>query len=481
MSIDYERPEVAQARPNWELVDSVRRAHGVKRYLRRLRGVQRLTPESEMWSEDATRQKDYEDAAIFYNITGHTLRGLVGTAFRHPMEVDLPGALEHLEDDSDGQGNSLVQQAKGLLRQLLVKGRAGLWVDYPVTGGEVSQAEASVLRPRIHRIQAEQIINWSTAEIQGRTRLRLVVLKYTEEVEADYEVSSEERIRELGLDESSRYFVREWREVQDSATGKKVWQEGEQHFPTDSSGAFFTEIPFTFVGADNNDPSVDEIPLLDMATINVGHYRNSADFEDSVFYAGQSQPWMSGATDEVFDLIDQYGIRIGSRQLFPVPAGETFGFATPDPNPLVRQAMVDKVDMMIGLGARFIRDSGPAKTASESQDDSAKAASSLSTVAQNLVQAYNRAIGWAGRFAGADGGVVSLDTDFSYISRDPQSLAMWVKSYLEGAVPEHMYIGWMKRNGYFPRDMDDETISSMLGGVEPESGAGGADSNLGEV
>ena len=46
-------------------------------------------------------------------------------------------------------------------------------------------------------------------------------------------------------------------------------------------------IPFTFIGATNNDHTIDDAPLLPLAELNIGHFRNSADNEESSFVVGQ--------------------------------------------------------------------------------------------------------------------------------------------------------------------------------------------------
>ncbi len=51
---------------------------------------------------------------------------------------------------------------------------------------------------------------------------------------------------------------------------------------------YWDEIPFTFVGAQNNDPTIDDSPLAALVEINHGHYRNSADYEDSVWFCGRA-------------------------------------------------------------------------------------------------------------------------------------------------------------------------------------------------
>ena len=79
-----------------------------------------------------------------------------------------------------------------------------------------------------------------------------------------------------------------------------------------SSGKVFDRIPFEFIGAENNDSTVDDAPLWPLAYLNLHHFRNSADYEDSVFLIGQAQPWMSGLTTEWRDWMQEKGVYLGS-------------------------------------------------------------------------------------------------------------------------------------------------------------------------
>jgi len=481
MSIDAQRKDYIDALPGWKKIDDVRKARDLAKYLRKLHSPGIATSEL---AGDTVRQRQYEDAAVFYNILGFTVRGLIGTMFRRQPTLALPARLQYIGTNSDGRGNGIAQHSRRTAINVLTKGRAGLWVNYPKTNGEVSIAEREKAFATIHFIRPEQIINWSVKSDGANAKLSLVVIKYQHEKIEQYEVKCVDRIKELALDGAGRYFVREW-EREENARGIKKRDEwkpvDEPSYPTDASGTEFTEIPFTFVGSENNDHEVDEAPMIDMARVNIGHYRNSADYEDSVFYAGQSQPWMSGMNESYYDLIKREGIRVGSRVMMPVPPGEQFGFATPDPNPLVFAAMKHKVEMMIGLGARFIAPGGQAKTAYEAESERESSHSLLQAIAENVSDAYTRALAWCSRFMGSDQPAeYIIDSDFSDIGATPQLLAAWVKSYIDGAVPESQYIEWMQRQGYFDPTLRREEIAEQLAG-DANDGAGGAESQLGEV
>lgn len=496
MSIETPRKEYAEALPEWEKIDRVRKHKDLAQYLRTLTTTHvwqdREGNTSHGIVEDEIRQNEYAKNAVFYNITAYTIRGLLGTMFRKAPVFDPAGRLKYLLENCDGKGNGINQQARSLGAEVIANGRAGLWVNYPKTEGEVSVADEGRLFATIHRLCPQQIINWSTMSDGAKVKLSLVVFTFQHEEMVDYELTCETRIKELALDEDGKYYCQEWRKVEGEGDKREWIREGEPVVPTDKDGTPFDEIPFTFVGSENNDHEIDEPPMMDMVAINIAHYRNSADFEDSVFYAGQSQPYMVGVDETTYEMIQKHGIRVGSRVMMPVPEGGAFGFATPDANPVVRQAMIDKVEQMIGIGARFVTPGGGAKTAYEAESDREVSHSLLSTITENVANAYSRALTWVGRFMGADAPEYILDSDFSDVGATPQLLAAWVKSYLDGAVPQADYIEWMQRQGYFDPERDPEDIAAELNGddegaeddgtapvPEPE-GAGGPDSELGE-
>lgn len=128
--------------------------------------------------------------------------------------------------------------------------------------------------------------------------------------------------------------------------------------------------------------------------INLGHYRNSADYEDSVFWCGQAQPWISGLDEQWRDWMEKNGVYVGSRAPMMLPAGGQFGYAQPLPNTLVKEALNDKNQMMIELGARLVVASLATKTATESRGDQSAATSVLAGCVANVSEAYTRAIMW---------------------------------------------------------------------------------------
>ena len=169
-----------------------------------------------------------------------------------------------------------------------------------------------------------------------------------EDVVADYAVKTKETKREIAL-EDGVLVDRKWHMVD------KKWVVLSEVFPRGRDGKSLTFVPFMFLGAQDNTSKIGKPPMLSLARKNRDHFRNSADNEESVWFTGQSQPWASGLDQETVAAWKKEGIYVGSRKVMALGDEGQFGFATADPNTAARQAMLDKVEEMAAIGARFIK------------------------------------------------------------------------------------------------------------------------------
>ena len=73
--------------------------------------------------ENVARNNAYVERAVFYGVTGYTLNGLLGLAFRKDPRTNLPAKLAHLQKNADGNRNSIYQQSQLVLANVLAAGR----------------------------------------------------------------------------------------------------------------------------------------------------------------------------------------------------------------------------------------------------------------------------------------------------------------------------------------------------------------------
>ena len=454
----------------WKKVDDIIKAQNLKKYLVKL-NPQDTSKENEL------RNDQYFNRSVFYNVSGRTLRGFTGSIFRKQPVFEAPKLLEYMKSNVDGSGVSIFQQAQKVCNDVTAKGRSGLFTTFPETEGSVKNQDIVSGRvvPTISRFAPEQILNWRTISDGSQVKLSLVILHEQIEKEREqdkYKIDLIEQIREIFLD----YERDENGEpINDNLIYKErkhqllggTWQVISEQVPKNGKGENWSYIPFNFVGAKNNDVEPDLPSMIDIVDINIAHYRNSADFEDSVYHAGQNQPWMSGLTQDHLTMMKENNIYVGSPNMLAVPEGGQFGFAKPEPNPLVRQAMQDKVEMMISLGAKMIESGSANKTATQVLGEREAQTSELSLIAENVSAAYMQAIKSACEYINADPEEVNfqLNTEFVNIEASPQELQQIVAGFVQGAIPLGDYVDWMKKKGFFDEEKPVEDYSESLANV----------------
>ena len=116
---------------------------------------------------------DYLLRASFYNATGRTKEGLIGTAFAKEAEKDI-GSLDYLKTNADGLGLGIDQLAQKALGYNLTFARGGFLTDYPQLENPASKADNITAMIKLYSPQS--IINWDTEMFDGKLRLSLVVL-----------------------------------------------------------------------------------------------------------------------------------------------------------------------------------------------------------------------------------------------------------------------------------------------------------------
>jgi hypothetical protein len=338
-------------------------------------------------TENQKRYQSYIDRAVFYNVSRRTLAGLVGEVFDTPPAAKLPTSLDPIVKDASGGGISLEQLAKRATRLALANGRAGILTDFPQAppeGFTQAQIASGLVRSTLTVYAPLDIINWRVEEVDGVDQLILVVLKEKYVISDDgFQEKTGIQYRALRLI-GGKYVVEIYR---DKFTGPFQTLN-----PTDKNGNPLEAIPFQFIGSENNDADIDEAPMYDLCSLNIAHYRNSADFEEACFIVGQPTPWFAGLTESWVDDVLGGQISLGARAAIPLPVGGTAGLLQVQETTMAFDAMGHKEAQMVALGAKLITAPEAAVTATEAKIDNRSETSVLATVAGNVTSAIEKAL-----------------------------------------------------------------------------------------
>lgn len=442
--------------PSWErIADCLEGEDAIK-----ARGVKYLpVPDAESGGTATDeRYKNYVKRAVFYGVTGRTLLGLVGQVFGRESVIELPKELDNLVSDAEGTGTGLEQQAKRALEYCLSFGRGGLLADFPQTETAPTKLEIDegIMRPIVRLYRPQDIINWRTKKVGAKTLLSLVVLKETVDVEDDgFETTTQTAYRVLRLGEDNVYTMQVY--VEDDSDPSNVAEYTGIITPKKADGTPFSVIPFIIFGPENNDPDVDSAPLDSMASLNIAHYRNSADYEDAVFIAGQPTPVFAGLTQEWVEKVMKGRVFLGSRKGIMLPKDGSAQMLQAQPNMLPKEAMDMKEGQMRAIGAKLVEDRNIRRTATEAKQDEASETSVLSSSTKNVSAAYRAVIEWCMDFtpSGRQEFDFELNSDFDLSSMTPEERRQLVAEWQAEAISFEEMRRALKRGRIAYQDDED--------------------------
>lgn len=411
--------------PIWELGrDSVKGSPAIKK-----KGTQYLPMPNylDQSEENKQRYKDYKQRACYVNFTGQTKEGLIGMAFLKDPVIEIKEPLTYLEESTDGGALSLSQFTRKMISDSLEVGRSGILVDYPSVPDGLTKIETDGINANILRYKAENIINWKTEKVNGDSVLSLVVL--TEKVEANSEDG-------FSGDELTYYRVLR---LEDGVYSQAIYDDEENIIsviePRKADGSRWSEIPFCFVGSENNNEEVDKPVLIDIAEANIAHYRNSADYEESSFITGQPTPYLVGLTQGWVDSVLDGKITLGASAAIFLPENGDAGLLQAAPNSMPIEGMRQKEDQMVKIGARIIADNSGTETAEAARIRFSGQNSKLAAVIGNIEDAIKKAFVWAGEFMGGDGEIeFTLNRQFYDSTIDPQKLIANIQMLDRGVI-----------------------------------------------
>jgi len=455
MAVDSTNAEYSNRLPDWKkLRDVIAGEDAVKdqatAYLPRLGG------------QDDKQYAAYKMRASFYNATGRTVEGLSGMVFRKSPQVEVPEAMADMMKDVTLSGVQLHAFAEQIVEEVLAAGRAGALVDYPRVrdrGLTRAQAERMNLRPFWIGYKPEDILDWRVGLVGNKTILTQVRLfeKISEEGEKEFEEVQVEQIRVLELvdgttpdDEPTgemQYQQRLFRK--NSKTGE--WEETDDTIVPMMAGRPLNFIPFVFFGVRDTTPQVSKPPLLDLANINLSHYRTNADLEHGAHFTALPTPYCFGIReDEAPDQIGPETVWTGTQKDVSVGMLEYTGKGL---DALEKRREV-KEAQMAALGARMLE---APKKAAEAADTArihrTGEISVLASIAMSVAAGLTRLTAISRDWMGLQGDVaVRLNTDFMPTPMDPQMLTALFQLVQGGRISQQTFFENLQRGEIIAAD-----------------------------
>lgn len=468
---DWVHPEVTWWYDEWLLI---RDAAAGEREVKEERT--RYLPQLE--SQDANEYSAYLDRATYYNFTGRTTNALVGTVFyRDPVISGLSEKLTKRLKYITKEGASHLVLMKGVCQEVLTLGRVGLLVDLP-------REPSTDPKPYFEMYIAENILDWDTTVINdpahsahGQRVFSKIVLREIDPVRLTgasgiYQKKHVVRYRELSLQvlPNPNTGIPKYTYVQryfSSSTGDAVYTDTAQVdevIPT-RRGEPLDLIPFFLLGTMWSSPEIEKPPLLDIARLNMSHYKSYAHLEHGRFFTGMpvyyaESPQGDGSNEYV----------VGPSVVWNVPSGGKVGILEFNGNGLkfLSDALDQKEAQAAALGGRMIG----VRTGSTSESDNAVAVKDrneqviLLNAVETLDEGFRRALvlwaWWQNEDAASSGLKVEHNRDFLLNLAGAREMRAVAGMYQDGLIPVDVLYDYLVKSEVIPAWMALDEFEALL-------------------
>lgn len=407
----------------------------------------------------------YRKRGNFYNAVSRTVGGLNGMIFQEAPVVTMQESLKAMLDDITLTNVPFETFAAESGKEVFLTGRYGILIDMPQpTSDKVAPGalvrDASDMRPYFIAYKAEDIINWRTTRKGGTEILTMVVLCETAELgysEADpFTCTTVKQFRVVMLDDSGKAITQIWRPKAD--VGNEYAKTAEGDVPLMRRGEQLTFIPFVFLGALSAGPELESPPLIDLADVNLGHWRNSCDFEYGLHLVALPTPWVAGAKGS-----GNGAQPIGPSVVWELDVNGKAGMLEFSGTGLKAfvDAMDEKKKQMATLGARLLEDQPQVnETASAVRIRHTGETASLKSVAQalemGLSQALQIAVWWQTTDATPKDAKTNVELNKEYLDvrATPQEVQIALTALQAGEISFETWYELLKNGGWAREGID---------------------------
>ncbi len=390
----------------------------------------------------------YKMRATFYSIVSRTVGALTGLAVQG--DVAIRGNEETTKQMPDSpHGMQLFEATSATVAELLLQGRYGFLLDAPSSARTVG----------LYGYVSDSIINW---EVNGLDEYVMVVLRedrLVPDANNPFKKSVEAQYRVLTLVDSV-YTVT----VYDKDSKELIG-------PTQPTfmGKKLDYIPFYTARPDGLRSGVSKSPMEDMVSVNLSHYRTSADLEHGRHFVGLPTPVITGS--EVSGKL-----KIGGSAAWVLPEKDAKAYYMEFKGEGLKSlelALQEKEAQLSSLSSNIISRS---IRGSESPDAirlrMSSETASLYTIVKTLQTFMNLLWNVKSRLEGNTEDIdLTFPTQFVSGQITADEVSKYSKVYLEGGMTVTDYVTILRRGGGLSASRTDSMVRSELDALAKERAA----------
>ena len=387
----------------------------------------------------------YKDRAVFVNMLSRTINAHIGTIFRRPIKVSGLSDASKKKLDAIGQsGESLNSLGKNSAKEIDAIGRVGLLLDRDENGND----------PYITTYMAENILSWKEKIVDGRKVPSYVLLREVVERMRAVEPTKEPvprtllsatdnsmtvQYRVLRLDDNGNYIQEVYQPTSIDPSQPSVLPATPKVIRPTMNGAPMKFIPMVIIGPQGVGMAVQRSPILDIAYLNLAHYRTSAQLEHGRFFTALPVYYVAKAPGGA----EQAEYTLGPSVVWECAPGEKPGILEFYGTGLktLESSLIEKEEAISQLGGRIMGIRAAATSEAEAifKMKQANETSILLSITESLAEALNRLVRWyftwIGRESEAKSVKIEINQDFKALMIGARELRALALLYQEGMLP----------------------------------------------
>lgn len=369
--------------------------------------------------------ESYRNRGILYNITNRVTAALIGVMTR--KEYMLSG----IEEPVIVNGMSFQEFVTVILRDILLTGRIGIFVDY----------DEQLKSPYLIPYNNAHMTNWDDDFIV------IQEFYYAPDPTDKYTLITTPRYRELYLDEEGKYKVRVW----ENLNGQYTAEEIEPLVRREA----FTELPFVFATAYDTSRDVTKPILNNMADINLSHFKTSVDLEHGLHFMSLPQPVLAGNLQN-----DKQVLNIGTTDIWHLTEGSSVQYLEFSGNGMAQlvAAMNDKENAMSSIGGRLLSTKAGVESAEalriRNGNEHATLISLVYAAESAITQALEYYVQWQGLTTTFE---FTMNKDFTSATMSPQDIQALMSLLSAGLISEETFLQRLE-DGEVIDDAEEEAL-----------------------
>jgi len=439
-----------------------------------------LAPTDGMIHSESPIYRHLLNGAIYAELFSKVIEAYQGLVFRKEPNKDLTSEVTQYVNNISIDGLALDTFTSKWFEQVLLKNRVGILVDMPEKPENVvtkADAENIGLKPYLAMYEAEKILYWETDIHGGVEKTTIVILdeSFIKQTQSEGTISlttkETKRYRVLKLNDNGIYTQQIW-EMTGNMQAKDALKKEKEIIPI-VNGRPLYEIPFicsTSMGHSwkINTPITEKILNVDM-----GHYRNSGDYENCLRLTASPTPVISGRLTDLDKTDDGFKFSLGANKVIEIdPEGSAefleYGGSGIDP---IAKAMDDKEKLIAVLSSQLLSTNKKGVEAAETVRLNQNTGDSiLASIAKHVSKDIEKTLDWFTAFGGGNGtNTYQLNTDYTPGRLPAQDITAYGNEQRAGSMSWENYFYLMQRGEMYP---DGWTIEDERQAIEANQDQG---------